>query len=176
MNKQQKESIVQELTGLLTDNNLNFYIADISALNVAGNNDLRRMCAAQGVRLQAVKNTLIRKAIENANLDSNQFESVLKGSSAVMVSEKMTTPAKLIKEFGAKVKNDKLQLKAAYLQESLYIGHNQLDTLTSLKGKEELIADVVAMLESPAKNVISGLKNQGGKIAGILKTLEERGA
>ncbi|MDZ4839054.1 MAG: 50S ribosomal protein L10 [Bacteroidota bacterium] len=176
MNKDQKQDIVEGLTQLFNDSGKNFYITDISALNVVKNNSLRRMCFEQGVSLQAVKNTLIRKALVNCEIDDSEFKTVLKGSSAIMISEKMTAPAKLIKEYRQSNGDKGLTLKAAYLQESLYIGDDQLDTLTQLKGKEELIGDVIALLQSPAKNVISALKGQGAKIAGILKTLEERNA
>lgn len=173
MKKDEKFEIVNELADTLTANR-NFYITDISELTVSQTNNLRRLCFQKGVRLQVVKNTLIEKAMERSNIETKPFESVLKGASAIMFAENYTTPAKLIKEFRAS--SPKPVLKAAYIEDALYVGDNMLDTLTTLKSREELIADVVALLQSPIKNVISGLKSGGDKIAGIVKTLSEKEA
>jgi large subunit ribosomal protein L10 len=171
MKKEQKSEIVSGLTESLTSNR-NFYITDISTLTVVQTNDLRRLCFQKGISLQVVKNTLIEKALEAAQIETAPFAPVLKGASAIMFAENYTAPAKLIKEFRAKY--PKPVLKAAFIEESLYIGDHMIDTLTTLKSKEELIADVIALLQSPIKNVVSGLKNGGNKIAGIVKTLSER--
>jgi large subunit ribosomal protein L10 len=171
MKKEQKTVIVNDLTDTLSTQR-NFYITDISALTVVQANDLRRLCFQKGISLQVVKNTLIEKALEAAKFETGQFEPVLRGPSAIMFAENYTAPAKLIKEFRAKHPNP--VLKAAFIEDSLYVGDDMIDTLTTLKSKEELIADVIAMLQSPMKNVIGGLKNGGNKIAGILKTLSEK--
>lgn len=123
--------------------------------------------------MQVAKNTLIRKAMEATGNDYSELFGTLKGTSAIMFSEVGNAPAKLIKE--VRKNGDKPALKAAYIDSAVFIGDNQLDALTQLKSKEELIGDIIALLQSPAKNVISGLKSGGNKLAGILKTLEERG-
>jgi len=171
MKKEQKSEIVGALGGVL-EKRKNFYITDISTLTVAQTNDLRRLCFQKGVQMQVVKNTLIRKALSDANIETDQFKPVLKGPSAIMFAENYTTPAKLIKEFRAS--HPKPVLKAAFIEASLYVGDNMIDTLVSLKSKEELIADVIALLQSPMKSVIGGLQSGGNKIAGIVKTLSEK--
>jgi large subunit ribosomal protein L10 len=171
MKKEQKSEIVNGLTETLASNR-NFYITDISTLTVVQTNNLRRLCFQKGISLQVMKNTLIEKALEAAQIETAQFEPVLKGASAIMFAENYTAPAKLIKEFRAT--NPKPVLKAAFIEDSLYIGDHMIDTLTTLKSKEELIADVIALLQSPMKNVVSGLKSGGNKIAGIVKTLSEK--
>jgi len=171
MKKEQKIEIADALGGVIA-NRGNFYITDISTLTVAQTNDLRRLCFQKGVQIQVVKNTLIRKALANANVETDQFKPVLKGPSAIMFAENYTTPAKLIKEF--RTTHPKPVLKAAFIEASLYVGDNMIDTLISLKSKEELIADVIALLQSPMKRVIGGLQSGGNKIAGIVKTLSEK--
>ncbi len=171
MKKEQKSEIVGALGGIL-EKRKNFYITDISTLTVAQTNDLRRLCFQKGVQMQVVKNTLIRKALSNANIETDQFKPVLKGPSAIMFADNYTTPAKLIKEFRSS--HTKPVLKAAFIEASLYVGDNMIDTLVSLKSKEELIADIIALLQSPMKTVIGGLQSGGNKIAGIVKTLSEK--
>jgi len=172
MKKENKFEIVQGLSEILVANP-NFYIADISELTVNQANGLRRLCFSKGVSIQVVKNSLIEKAMEQAKIETADFAPVLKGPSAIMFAESSTAPAKLIKEFRATHKNP--VLKAAYIEDSLYVGDHMIDTLVSLKSKEELIADVIALLQSPIKNVISGLKaSSGEKIAGLVKTLSEK--
>ncbi|MGZ5280812.1 MAG: 50S ribosomal protein L10 [Bacteroidia bacterium] len=171
MRRENKQEIVNALSEVLTASK-NFYVADISTLTVNQTNALRRLCFERGVTLQVVKNTLIEKALEKANIQADGLVESLKGPSSLMFAEGFTTPAKLIKEFRAS--HSRPLLKAAYIEESLYIGDEALDTLLTLKSREELIADVVALLQSPIKNVVSGLKSGGSKIAGILKTLSEK--
>jgi large subunit ribosomal protein L10 len=173
MKTQEKHNIVDELSSKLAANR-NYYIADISDLTANQNNALRRLCTERGIELQVVKNTLIKKALEQADMYDGELDNVLKGFSSIMFAEGMTTPAKLIKDF--RKDSPKPVLKAAYLEESLYVGDDQLDTLLALKSRDQLIADVIAMLQSPIRNVISGLSGQGSKIAGILKTLSEKEA
>ncbi|MGV3610229.1 MAG: 50S ribosomal protein L10 [Fluviicola sp.] len=172
MNKDQKAQYIEDLAQDLSKANV-FYLADTSALTVETINQLRRRCFQQGIELRVVKNTLLAKAmakVEGRNYDN--LASVLGGPTSIMFSEVGNAPAKLIKDF--RKKNDKPVLKGAYIDEAVFIGDNQLDALESLKSREELIGDIIGLLQSPAKNVISGLTGGGSKIAGILKTLEER--
>jgi large subunit ribosomal protein L10 len=172
MKKEEKHEIVLGLKEKLTAHN-NFYIADTSNLTVAQVNVIRRKCFEKGITMQVAKNTLIRKAMEATGNDYSELFGILKGTSAIMFSEVGNAPAKLIKE--VRKNGEKPALKAAYIDSAVFIGDNQLDVLIQLKSKEELVGDIIALLQSPAKNVISGLKSGGNKLAGILKTLEERG-
>jgi len=172
MKKEQKTEIVELLSGTLATRK-NFYITDISTLTVEQTNDLRRLCFKKGVTMQVVKNTLIEKALEQANIEIESFKPVLKGPSAIMFAESSRGPAALIKEFRSN--HTRPILKAAYIESSLYVGDNMIDTLMTLKSKEQLIADVIALLQSPMKSVIGGLQSSGGnKIAGLVKTLSEK--
>jgi large subunit ribosomal protein L10 len=172
MNKDQKAQYIEDLAQDLSKANV-FYLADTSALTVETINQLRRRCFQQGIELRVVKNTLLAKAmakVEGRNYDN--LASVLGGPTSIMFAEVGNAPAKLIKDF--RKKNDKPLLKGAYIEEAIFIGDNQLDALEAIKSREELIGDIIGLLQSPAKNVISGLTGGGSKIAGILKTLEER--
>ena len=172
MKKEEKVVIIGEITELL-NKYPNIYITDTSALTVAKTNQLRRLCFNEGVKMLVAKNSLIQKAMEKNNTEaySGLFEA-LKGTSALMFSEVGNIPAKLIKDF--RKKNPKPLLKGAYIDTAIFLGDNQLETLSSIKSKNELVGDIIALLQSPAKNVISALKSSGGKLAGILKTLSER--
>lgn len=172
MKKEEKHEIVLGLKEKLSAHN-NFYITDTSNLTVAQVNVIRRKCFEKGITMQVAKNTLIRKAMEATGNDYSELFGALKGTSAIMFSEVGNAPAKLIKE--VRKNGDRPALKAAYIDSAIFIGDNQLDALTNLKSKDELIGDIIALLQSPAKNVVSGLKASGGKLAGILKTLEQRG-
>ena len=172
MNKDQKAQYIEDLAQDLSKANV-FYLADTAALTVETINQLRRRCFQQGIELRVVKNTLLAKAmakVEGRNYDN--LASVLGGPTSIMFAEVGNAPAKLIKDF--RKKNDKPILKGAYIEEAIFIGDNQLDALENIKSKEELLGDIIALLQSPAKNVVSGLTGAGSKIAGILKTLEER--
>jgi large subunit ribosomal protein L10 len=172
MTKEQKAQYIEDLTADLKDAGI-FYLADTSELSVETINQLRRKCFQSNIELRVVKNTLLEKAMENVTeRNYGDLKAVLSGPTSVMFAEVGNAPAKVIKEF--RKKNAKPILKGAYIEEAVYIGDNQVDALTAIKSKEELIGDIIALLQSPAKNVISGLKGQGGKIAGILKTLSER--
>lgn len=175
MNKDQKN---QEIASLVEDLNNNeiFYIADTSSLNAAATSQLRRECFKAGIKLRVVKNTLLRKAMERVEgKDFTPMYEALKGTTAVMYSEVGNAPARLIKEFSKKY--EKPAFKAAFIQEDCFVGANLLDTLVALKSKNELIGDVIGLLQSPAKNVISALQgNAGQKVAGLVKALEERNA
>lgn len=172
MTKEEKTQLIEELTVQLKENPV-FYLTDISGLNVATTNQLRRQCFGKNVTLRMVKNTLLKKALVKAEINDEELDTALKGSTSVMFSDTGNVPAKLIKSF--RKDHDKPILKAAYVEETVYLGDDKLESLTKIKSRDELIADVVALLQSPAKNVISGLQSSGGqKVAGILKTLSER--
>ena len=172
MRKEEKQEIVQALTEQIKETG-NFYITDTSNLTVAKINTIRRKFFENGISIQVAKNTLIRKALEAAGVDSPELNEVLKGSSTILFSPVANAPAKLIKEL--RKAGDKPVLKGAYIDTAVFIGDKQLDALVSLKSREELIGEIIGLLQSPAKNVISGLQSGGNKLAGIVKTLQERG-
>ena len=172
MNKEEKNKMIASLEKMLNDNN-NFYLADISGLTAEQNSALRRLCFKREVSLQVVKNTLLKKALEKNSADFNELYSVLVGNTSILQSDVANKPAKVIKEFRSK-KNEKPILKAAYLEEALYIGDENLSSLADLKSKDELIGDIITLLQSPAKNVISSLQSGGNQLAGIIKALEDR--
>ncbi len=176
MTKEEKGAIIEELAEKFAASPY-FYITDASGLNVAKTNELRRLCFERGIEYRVVKNTLISKALERLDTDYSSFDgTVLKGFSGVMFhDESGKAAAKLIKDF-LKANKNSIQLKGASVDSALFIGHDQLDTLLTLKSKQELIGEVIGLLQSPAKNVISGLQSGGNKLAGILKTLSEKEA
>ncbi|MDX1601571.1 MAG: 50S ribosomal protein L10 [Salinimicrobium sediminis] len=171
MTREEKSRVIEDLTAQLADNTT-IYLADISGLNALNTSNLRRACFKANVKLAVVKNTLLAKAMESSDKDFGELPSVLKGNTSIMFSETGNGPAKVIKEF--RKKSDRPLLKGAFIEEAIFIGDDKLDTLVSIKSKEEVIGDIVGLLQSPAKNVISALKSGGGKIAGILKTLSEK--
>lgn len=173
MTRDEKGAIIEELAQKFQSTPF-FYITEASGMSVAEVNDLRRKCYERGIEYKVVKNTFIKKALETLETDYTPFnDTVLAGPSAVMFhTDNQKAPAQLIKEF--RKKNDKLKLKGASIDYSLFIGADQLDTLITLKSKQELVGDIIGLLQSPAKNVLSGLLGAGGKLAGILKTLSER--
>jgi large subunit ribosomal protein L10 len=176
MTKEEKGAIIEELAEKFAATPY-FYITDASGLNVAKTNELRRLCFERGIEYRVVKNTLISKALERLDTDYSSFDgTVLKGFSGVMFhDESGKAAAKLIKDF-LKANKNSITLKGASVDSALFIGHDQLDTLLTLKSKQELIGEVIGLLQSPAKNVISGLQSGGNKLAGILKTLSEKEA
>jgi len=171
MKSSDKKVIIDNLQEQIDSYN-HFYLTDISGLNAENTSKLRRLCFNQNVKLVVVKNTLLRKALESSNKNIEEIYESLKGNTSVMFSENANVPAKLIKDFSKKHK--KPVLKAAYVQESVFIGANQLEALIAVKSKNELIADVVALLQSPMKTVISQLQSGGNIIHGVLDTLKER--
>lgn len=172
MKKEYKTQLIDELAVQLKENPV-FYLTDLEGMNVAVTNRLRRQCFDKNITLRVVKNTLLHKALEKAEMLDEEISPALKGPTAVMFSDTGNAPAKLIKSFRKNAK--KPQVKAAYIEETVYLGDDKLDTLVSIKSREELIADLIALLQSPAKNVISGLQAAGGqKIAGLVKTLSEK--
>ena len=171
MTREEKSRVIEDLTAQLADSNV-VYIADISNLNAETTSNLRRACFKAGIQLNVVKNTLLEKAMEASANDYGDLPSILKGNTSIMIAENGNAPAKIIKEF--RKKSDKPLLKGAYIHQAIFIGDNQLDALVALKSKEEVIGEIIGLLQSPAKNVVSALKSGGGKIAGIVKTLSER--
>ncbi|MDY7393949.1 50S ribosomal protein L10 [Aureibaculum sp. 2210JD6-5] len=171
MTREQKSQVIDDLTSQLADNST-IYLADISGLDASNTTKLRRACFKANVRLAVVKNTLLTKAMEKSDKDFGELPEVLKGNTSLMISEVGNAPAKVIKEF--RKKSDRPVLKGAYIEESIYVGDNQLDTLVSIKSKEELIGEVIGLLQSPAKNVIGALQSGGQKLSGIIKTLSEK--
>ena len=171
MKKDEKTQIIDTLAEKLKTANT-FYLTDISNLNVETSTRLRRLCFKRDIQLKMVKNTLLRKAMEKTGKDFEGFYEVLKGSTSIMFCETANDPAKLIKEF--RKTSPKPILKGAYVQETIFVGDNQLDSLVSLKSKNELIADIILGLRTPAINVISALQSGGHKLSGIVKTLSEK--
>ena len=155
----------------LKDNN-NFYIADISELNAEDTSTLRRLCFKREVTLTVVKNTLLKKAMEKTDKDLEELYDILKGPTSIMFAESGNAPAKLIKEF--RKKSEKPILKGAYIEEMTYIGDDQLDFLVALKSKNELVADVIGLLQSPVTNVMSALQSGSNILSGVVKTLSEK--
>ena len=149
-----------------------FYLVDVTAMNAAATNAMRAKCYKQEVKMLVVKNTLLKKAFEAAEVDFSPLYSCLKGTTALLLSNTANAPAKLIKDVAGKAEVP--ALKGAYAEESFYVGAEQLDALIHIKSKNELIADVVALLQSPIKNVVSALQSGGNTIHGVLKTLGER--
>jgi large subunit ribosomal protein L10 len=174
MKKEEKQVMIDDLSKRLDENNI-IYIADISSLDAVATSSLRRQCFAKNIKLSVVKNTLLKKAMENVQgKDLTELYDILPGPTAIMLSDTGNLPAKLIKDF--RKKSDKPVLKGAFIEESIYIGDDQLNLLADIKSKDELIGDVIGLLQSPAKNVISALTSSKGKIAGLVKTLSEKEA
>jgi len=171
MTREQKAQVIDDLTSQLADSKT-IYLADISGLDALNTSKLRRACFKANVKLAVVKNTLLFKAMEKSDKDFGELGEILKGNTSLMVSETSNAPAKVIKEF--RKKSDKPLLKGAYIEEAIYVGDDQLDMLVNIKSKEELIGDIITILQSPAKNVISALQSGGSKLSGILKTLSEK--
>jgi len=171
MTREEKSRVIEDLTAQLAGTNV-VYLADISGLNAETTSNLRRACYKSGIQLLVVKNSLLEKAMEVSHNDYGDLPSVLKGNTSILIAENGNAPAKIIKEF--RRKSDKPLLKGAFIHSAVFIGDNQLDALIALKSKEEVLGEIIGLLQSPAKNVISALKSSGGKLAGILKTLSEK--
>ncbi len=173
MTREEKSQVIKDLTAQLADNSI-VYLADISGLDARATSNLRRACFKAGVKLAVVKNTLLEKAMESSEKDFGELKDVLKGNTSLMLSETGNAPAKVIKEF--RKKSERPILKGAFIEEAIYVGDDQLDALVDIKSKEELIGEIIGLLQSPAKNVISALKSGGNTLSGIVKTLSEREA
>ena len=173
MTRAEKNAAIEALQNKL-DNVQYFYLADASTMTVAQVNDFRRKCFEKGVEMKVVKNTLAQKAMETAPEERNftaLFEA-LRGPTAILFTDTANVPAKLLKDF--RKQHDRPLLKAAYIDTDVFVGDDQIDVLAALKSREELLGEVIGLLQSPAKNVLSALQSGGSTIAGLLKTLEER--
>jgi large subunit ribosomal protein L10 len=171
MNKKEKNQLIDVLNKMLEENK-NFYLADISGLTADQSSSLRRMCYKQNVSIQVVKNTLLKKAFDKNATNFEQLDDVLKGNTSLMFSDSPKAPAKVITDF--RKKSEKPILKAAHIENEFYIGDNNLSILEKLKTKNELIADIIMLLQSPAKNVVASLQSSSSILSGIVKTLAER--
>ena len=171
MRREEKDVIIEDLAQRLNDTK-HFYLTDISELNAEETSNLRRKCFEQDISLLVVKNTLLRKAMEKSEGAYDDLYDVLKDSTSIMFCETGNIPAKLIKEMRKTM--EKPVLKAAFVEESIYIGDDQLDALSNIKSKEELLGDLAMLLQSPARNLVSALAASGSKLAGALKTLSEK--
>lgn len=172
MTREEKTALIEELTGKLTDANI-FYLADTSELDAEATAKLRRECFKKNVKLNVVKNKLLEKALEKVEgREYGDIMNTLVGPTAIMFAEVGNAPAKLIEEF--RKKNDRPILKAAYVEEAIYIGDDQLKALSEIKSKEELLGEIIGLLQSPAKNVVSALQSGGNTISGLVKALSEK--
>lgn len=170
MKKGDKKQIIEQIAAHLQEYE-NFYLTDIATLNATKTGNLRRECFKRDIKLMVVKNTLLKEAFKSLEKDYQELYPVLKGNTAIMFSNVANAPAKLIERYKA----EKIPaLKAAYVQESFFVGAETLPQLVNIKSKTELIADVIALLQSPVKNVISALQSGGNTLHGVLKTLSER--
>ena len=172
MKKEAKDTIIVELGQKLSEYP-HFYLVDVTGMNAEATSDFRRKCFKQQIKMVVVKNTLLHKALEASETDFSEIYGTLKGNTAVLFCEIANVPAKLLKDKEI-AKAGIPSLKAAYAEEGIFVGADKLDELAALKSKNELIADVVALLQSPAKNVVSALQSGASTIHGVLKTLGER--
>ena len=156
MTREEKSIAIEDLTAKLAEANI-IYIADTSGLNAETTSNLRRACFKAGIKLEVVKNTLLEKAMEASTNDYGDLSSVLKGNSSIFIADIANAPAKIIKDF--RKKSEKPAFKGAYINGEIYIGDNLLDSLASLKSKEEVIGEIIGLLQSPAKRVIAALLN-----------------
>jgi large subunit ribosomal protein L10 len=173
MNTEQKVQIVESLAQLLQQYDV-VYLADIGGFNAEKTSEFRRECFKNDIKVEVVKNTLLIKAMEKSGKDFSELMTVAKGETSIMLAETANAPARLIKDFRKKQNNEKPLLKGAYAQECTYLGNEQLEALIHIKSKEELVGEIIGLLQSPAKNVLSALQSGGNTIAGLVKTLSER--
>ena len=171
MTRQEKHDAIENLKEALVSVKT-LYLADIEGLDARQTNALRRACFKENIKLQVVKNTLLAKAMEASTHDFGEFTGILKGNTSLMFSETGNAPAKVIKNY--RKKSDRPILKGAFIEEAIYLGDDQIEALVAIKSKEELIGDIIMLLQSPTKNVVSALQSGGGKLSGILTTLSER--
>jgi large subunit ribosomal protein L10 len=171
MTKEEKSKAISELTEKLSTST-NLYLTDISGLDAQATSNLRRACYKANISLSMTKNTFLDKAMQASVKDFGDLSTILKGNTSIMFSEVGNAPAKLIKAF--RKKSEKPVLKGAYIEENVYLGDDQLEALVNIKSREELIGDIITLLQSPAKNVVSALQSGGGKLSGILQTLSNK--
>jgi large subunit ribosomal protein L10 len=173
MTRTEKDQLIDELVQMLAEKNV-VYLTDASGLDSEATTSLRRECYKKDIRVRVVKNTLLRKAMERTEgRDYTDLYDVLKGQTALLVGDVGNAPARVLKEF--RKKHDMPILKGAYVEEATYLGDSNLETLTTIKSKEELVADVIALLQSPMKNVVGALNSGGNTLSGLVKALQERG-
>ena len=170
MNKEEKVKVVEELKGQLSDYK-SIYLTDIAGLDALQTSKLRRECFNSDVKLSVVKNTFLERAMSESENDFGELKGLLKGNTTIMLSQTGNSPAKVIKKF--RKDGDKPILKGAFVDEAIYIGDEHIEALFNLKSKDEVLGEIISILQSPAKNVISALKSSSGKIAGLVKTLTE---
>ena len=170
MTREEKSKVIERLTTELAENT-NIYMTDVSGLDASETSKLRRACFKANIKLSVVKNSLLSKAMETSEKDFGNLDEVLVGNTALMYSEVGNSPAKLIKQF--RKKSERPLLKGASIEDAIYVGDDQVEFLANIKSREELIGDVITLLQSPAKNVISALQSSGSTISGVLKTLSE---
>lgn len=172
MKKEDKALIIEKIANTIKEYSC-FYLAETAGLDAAATSDMRRACAKDDIKLMVVKNTLLHKALESIEGDFTEIYPSLKGATSVLFSNTGNAPAKLIKKLTSK--DEALpRLKAAYVEETIYVGAENLETLSNIKSKNELIADIVALLQSPAKNVVSALTSAGSTLHGVLETLSKK--
>jgi len=171
MKKENKALVIDSLVESI-NNNAHFYLADIAGLNAEDTSNLRRKCFEQDIQIVVAKNTFVKLALEKAEGEYEGLYEVLKGNTSIMFSETGNAPAKVIKEF--RKSNEKPVLKGAYVEQGIYIGDDQIDVLSSIKSRDEVIGDVIGLLQSPMKNVLSALQSAPNTIGGLVKTLQER--
>ena len=171
MTREEKSNMIESIKSNL-DCNSTVYLADCSGLDADSTSKLRRACFKYNIKLSVVKNTLLSRAMDEVDKDFGELKSLLKGNTTLMLSDIGNAPAKVIKNF--RKKSEKPILKGAFVEESIYLGDDLLETLVNIKSKEELLGEIVSLLQSPTKNLISALKSSGSKISGVLKTLSEK--
>ena len=171
MNKKEKNDLIDELNHMIDDNK-NFYLTDISGLTAEQSSSLRRLCYKQNVSIKVVKNTLLKKAFDKNSINFVQFDDILNGNTSLMFADSAKSPANVIKDF--RKKSDKPILKGAHIEDEFYIGDNNLSMLANLKSKNELIADIIMLLQSPAKNVVASLQYSSTKLSGIVQALSDK--
>ena len=171
MTREEKNKLIEDLDALLSENK-HFYLADISGLSAEESSDLRRLCFKREVSLKVVKNTLLKKAMEKNDSNFEEFYQTLSGNTSIMLTKVGNSPAKIIKEF--RKKHNKPILKAAIIENCFYLGDENLNSLVELKSREELITEIISLLQSPAKNVISSLQSGGNILSGIVTALKEK--
>jgi len=172
MRKEDKNQLVESIVDKINNNNI-IYLADTSELNAEETSDLRRLCFKSDIKLTVVKNTLLKRAMAQSDKNLDELYEVMAGPTSLMLSDTGNAPAKLIKEF--RKKSDKPILKGAFVEEVAYLGDDQLESLVNIKSRDELLGDLIALLQSPMNNVMSGLQSGGQNLTGILKTLSEKG-
>jgi len=171
MRREEKDAIINSLAEKLKEYS-HFYLTDTAQLNAADTSDLRRKCFENDIKLIVVKNTLLKRALQMSEGNFEELYPVLKGTTSIMFAQTGNGPAKLIKEF--RRQHDKPVFKGAYVQESIFVGEVMLETLISVKTKQELIGDIILLLQSPARNVVSALQSGGNKLHGVLETLSKK--